>query len=72
MKLGVSDYLVKDLEGGFVNVLPLAHAIVVEKHGGTIDFETEVGRGSTFIVRLPVDAETESPIIDNIVEELIV
>ena len=23
MKLGVSDYLVKDLEGGFVNVLPL-------------------------------------------------
>ena len=23
MKLGVSDYLIKDLEGGFVNVLPL-------------------------------------------------
>ena len=24
MKLGVSDYLAKDLEGGFVNLLPLA------------------------------------------------
>jgi len=32
MKLGVSDYLVKDLEGGFVNVLPLAVSRAIEQH----------------------------------------
>jgi signal transduction histidine kinase len=34
--------------------LTIARAVVVEKHGGTIDFETEIGRGTTFVVRLPV------------------
>jgi signal transduction histidine kinase len=27
---------------------------VVEKHGGTISVESEVGRGSVFTVRVPV------------------
>ena len=31
MKLGVSDYLVKDLEGGFVNVLPLVVSRAIEQ-----------------------------------------
>ncbi len=31
MKLGVSDYLVKDLEGGFVNVLPLVVARAIQQ-----------------------------------------
>jgi PAS domain S-box-containing protein len=34
--------------------LTIARAVVVEKHGGTLDFESEVGRGTTFIVRLPL------------------
>jgi len=34
--------------------LTLARAIVVEKHDGQISFDTEVGKGSTFRVRLPV------------------
>lgn len=29
---------------------------VVHKHGGTISFETEVGRGTTFIIHLPLAA----------------
>jgi signal transduction histidine kinase len=33
--------------------LAIAHAIVVQKHRGTISFQTETGRGTTFTVRLP-------------------
>jgi len=33
--------------------LAIAHAIVVQKHHGTISFETETGQGTTFVVRLP-------------------
>jgi PAS domain S-box-containing protein len=34
--------------------LALAHSVVVDKHGGTLKFETELGKGTTFVVRLPV------------------
>jgi len=34
--------------------LALAHAVVVDKHGGTIEVESEVGRGTTFIIRIPL------------------
>lgn len=35
--------------------LAIAHSVVVEKHGGEILFETELGRGTTFIIRLPLE-----------------
>jgi signal transduction histidine kinase len=35
--------------------LAIAHTIVVEKHRGTIDFETRTGDGTTFFIRLPVE-----------------
>jgi PAS domain S-box-containing protein len=35
--------------------LAIARSVVVEKHGGTLSFETEMGKGTTFIVRLPVN-----------------
>jgi PAS domain S-box-containing protein len=34
--------------------LAISRSIVVEKHGGTLTFETEVGRGTTFRITLPV------------------
>lgn len=34
--------------------LAIAHAAVVKRHGGAIAFESEVGKGTTFIVRLPL------------------
>lgn len=36
--------------------LAIARNVVVSKHGGTLDFESEIGRGTTFIVRLPLAA----------------
>ena len=33
--------------------LAIARSIVVDRHGGTLTFETAVGCGSTFLVRLP-------------------
>lgn len=37
--------------------LAIAHSVIREKHGGEIAFESEVGRGTTFIVRLPMDGQ---------------
>jgi signal transduction histidine kinase len=54
-------FTTKEVGRGTGQGLALAHAIVVEKHGGTIDFETEIGRGTTFVVRLPVGGEAELP-----------
>jgi hypothetical protein len=33
--------------------LAIAHTVIVKKHGGALMFESEIGKGSTFIVRLP-------------------
>jgi signal transduction histidine kinase len=44
--------------------LTVARAIVEERHGGSLTFETELGRGTTFFVRLPLcgcsDADGEA------------
>jgi PAS domain S-box-containing protein len=48
-------FTTKDVGKGTGQGLALAHNIIVEKHGGRIDVETEAGKGSTFIVRLPLE-----------------
>jgi signal transduction histidine kinase len=48
-------FTTKDVGEGTGQGLAIARAIVVEKHGGTIHFETEAGQGTTFVVRLPID-----------------
>jgi two-component system, NtrC family, sensor kinase len=47
-------FTTKQVGKGSGQGLALARAIVVEKHGGTLTFETEIGKGTTFYVRLPV------------------
>ncbi|MCG2778437.1 MAG: HAMP domain-containing histidine kinase [Desulfobacterales bacterium] len=37
--------------------LTISHSIIVEKHGGTLTFDTEVGKGTTFTIRLPIETE---------------
>ena len=39
--------------------LALAYQTVVAKHGGTLTFETEEGKGTAFIVRLPIRKEED-------------
>jgi len=47
-------FTTKQVGKGTGQGLTIAHAVVVEKHGGTLDFQTEVGVGTTFLVRLPL------------------
>jgi PAS domain S-box-containing protein len=43
--------------------LAIAHDVIVKKHHGTINVETAVGRGTTFILRLPLEAaETDAAV----------
>jgi len=37
--------------------LAIAHSVVVDKHDGTIHFETELGRGTEFVIRLPLGSQ---------------
>ncbi len=39
--------------------LYLAHNIIVNKHNGRISVESEAGKGSTFIIELPVDRQEQ-------------
>jgi len=47
-------FTTKEVGKGTGQGLALAHAVVVKKHGGRIWFNSEVGKGTTFFVRLPI------------------
>lgn len=50
-------FTTKEVGKGTGQGLSLVHAYIVEGHAGTVHFETEVGVGTTFIVRLRLAAE---------------
>lgn len=47
-------FTTKEVGRGTGQGLAIARTVVVEKHRGTLHFETELGRGTTFYIRLPV------------------
>ncbi|MBU0595079.1 histidine kinase, partial [Candidatus Bipolaricaulota bacterium] len=51
-------FTTKELGKGTGQGLAIAHAVITEKHSGTITVESEVGKGTTFIIRLPIEPES--------------
>jgi PAS domain S-box-containing protein len=49
-------FTTKEIGKGTGQGLAIARSVVVDKHQGTIDFETEDELGTTFIIRLPCEA----------------
>jgi two-component system, NtrC family, sensor kinase len=49
-------FTTKEVGKGTGQGLAIAHSVIVNKHGGTLRFETECGKGTTFFIRLPVEA----------------
>ena len=47
-------FTTKEVGRGSGQGLPVARSIVVDRHGGAVTFESKVGAGTTFHVRLPI------------------
>jgi signal transduction histidine kinase len=50
-------FTTKEIGKGTGQGLAIARSVVVDKHGGSIHFETEEGKGTTFVIRLPHDGK---------------
>jgi signal transduction histidine kinase len=53
-------FTTRSTSGGSGQGLAISRAIVVDRHGGSLDFETKLGQGTTFFVRLPIEAQATS------------
>jgi signal transduction histidine kinase len=47
-------FTTKEVGRGTGQGLAIAHSVIVKKHGGTLRFDTECGKGTTFFLRLPI------------------
>jgi signal transduction histidine kinase len=54
-------FTTKEIGRGTGQGLAIARSIVVEKHHGTLTFESETGKGTTFYIRLPQTEDAKSP-----------
>lgn len=52
-------FTTKEVGRGTGQGLSIAYGAVVEKHGGSLSFETEEGKGTTFILRMPIRNEPD-------------
>jgi PAS domain S-box-containing protein len=48
-------FTTKEVGKGTGQGLAISHTVIVEKHGGTLNLETEEGKGTTFIIYLPLN-----------------
>lgn len=54
-------FTTKDVGKGTGQGLAISYDVVVNKHGGTIDVQSQPGEGTEFTVRLPFDAARDEP-----------
>ncbi len=47
-------FTTKEVGKGTGQGLAIAYSVIVKKHGGTMHVESEVGRGTTFVMRIPL------------------
>jgi signal transduction histidine kinase len=47
-------FTTKEIGVGSGQGLAIARSVIVDKHGGTLEVESEAGKGATFIIRLPI------------------
>jgi signal transduction histidine kinase/HAMP domain-containing protein len=59
-------FTTKEVGKGTGQGLAIARSVIVNKHSGTLRFETECNKGTTFFIRLPIGAMGAAPIIDKI------
>jgi signal transduction histidine kinase len=52
-------FTTKELGVGSGQGMAIAHAVIVGKHKGELTFDTQLGKGTTFKIRLPRRAESE-------------
>jgi PAS domain S-box-containing protein len=50
-------FTTKEVGKGTGQGLAIAYDVVERKHGGTLAFESQVGKGTTFIIRLPIELQ---------------
>jgi signal transduction histidine kinase len=48
-------FTTKEVGKGTGQGLAIARTVIVDKHKGTLHFETELGKGTTFYIRLPIN-----------------
>jgi two-component system, NtrC family, sensor kinase len=53
-------FTTKEVGRGTGQGLSIAYATVVTRHGGTLNFESEEGRGTTFYLRIPIEGITQA------------
>jgi two-component system, NtrC family, sensor kinase len=51
-------FTTKEVGRGTGQGLAICHAVIAEKHGGEISFETETGKGTTFLIQLPLEEKS--------------
>jgi signal transduction histidine kinase len=48
-------FTTKEVGRGTGQGLAISRSVIVDKHGGTLNFETTEGKGTTFIIQLPLE-----------------
>ena len=53
-------FTTKEVGKGTGQGLAIARSVIQEKHGGSLTFESELGKGTTFKIRLAIEGKSES------------